>query len=182
MKIVQLNLDLESIAYDPNNAPARTRKRHARIQTSHVVSEMMIWLFPEDYPDQFLSLFLAAESFIWTKQDVSSIKIKMVDHVYSIMQRTNSSLTAIDECLQWAFTDEVDTDFSLVECANEIGVYPATLRKSIVSRLAMTLRELKRKPKKQAGRIDFLQRCLRRCRELLDVDNVELTPTERAAA
>ncbi len=181
MELVQLDLNL-GLIYEPNKAPAKARKRHVRIKTAQIVSEMMIWLFPEDYPDQFIERFLAAESFIWTKRDVSSIKIKMVDHVYSIMQRTNSSITAIDECLQWTFTDEVDSDFSLVECAKEIGVRPATLRKSLVSRLAATLRELKRKPKKQVERIDYLQRCLTRCRELLDVENVELTSAERAAA
>ncbi|EGR4213380.1 hypothetical protein NTH44_003117 [Vibrio metoecus] len=135
-------------------------------------------LFPEDYSqEEHIAYLMNTEVFAWCEEDVRDFQIRIAADVTEILHRTNSSLDAVSECLNWIFYSDPDYEFSIHQCAARVEYDVMYFRNKYVNILANTLRTL-RKSKARKDRIDFYWACLMKANKLMDDFGVKLTRIE----
>ncbi|MDF9399147.1 hypothetical protein [Vibrio sp. 1180_3] len=173
MNQLTLNVDIQC---NTEKTPRKSVRKKS-VKKSTVNNDLMMLLFPEDFPDEYKEWLLESEFVNWSAADLELLHIKMVKDAFDILRRHNSSLSGIDECLVWCFSEDYDYDLTVQSCAKTLGVRTEILQNSLFNNLTATLRELKLK-NGNPTRIKFISDCISRCRTKIEVINVPLTAPE----
>ncbi|WP_342609066.1 hypothetical protein [Vibrio tritonius] len=99
-------------------APKGIKKKKVINDTNNEKYSLNVLLFPDLYPDAFLSYQAnCVERFVWFEEDVAIVQQQMTKAVTDSLSHLSCSIRVLDEWLSWVFLEEHnDTDFSFEAC------------------------------------------------------------------
>ncbi|MFC5079651.1 hypothetical protein VTH8203_00828 [Vibrio thalassae] len=180
--MAQLTLDVDIDAPDkPESVYPRTTASRRKKVVKKCLSkdDLMVILFPEEFPQDYLEWLMNTDTVNWTSKDVYLVQTKLVKDVFDILRRKNSSISSINEALVWLFCDDrSDYDFTASKVAESLGVRLEVIQTSMITALSATLREHKRAKKVNVRRVETLTHFVAKAKSYMENSYVKLTATE----
>jgi hypothetical protein len=162
---------------DVRNAKPKRRTRKAKKAKVEVDIEdtLMPFLFPEDYPVEYISQLMAKVSIAWLDSDVSYIQGKLWTDSISTLS-LSTSINALDDVLRWVFTpyDGDSSDFAFGTLVHKLFDVPCEFARS--SFLLFASQEAIRS--ESGNRRAIFSKVVKRFASELDNSDVKLTSAE----
>ena len=87
---------------------------------------MLPFLFPEDYPEEYIEQLMAKENITWVDSDVELIQVELWKDALAVIKNSKSSVKVLDDIFAWIFlSEENDSDFSFCSVCSAVVDFPS---------------------------------------------------------